>query len=285
MKKGLVLEGGAMRGLFTAGVMDVFMENGIEFDGAVGVSAGAAFGCNYKSRQPGRVIRYNRRMAHDRRFAGLGSFLRTGNLYAAEFDYHILPTEIDIMDFETYRTNPMEFWYVCTDVRTGRPVYHRSEELTYEDLEWMRASASMPVASKIVRIGGYELLDGGISDSIPLRFFESVGYDRNVVVLTQPKNYVKQPNRLMPLIRVALRQYPATVRALANRHLRYRKQVRQVWDDVAAGRALVIQPDAPLEIHSVEHDESVMQRVYEEGRKAAEGQLEAVREFLGDEKA
>ena len=124
-----------------------------------------------------------------------------------------------------------------------------------------------------------------VTDSIPLRFFESVGYDRNVVVLTQPKNYVKQPNRLMPLIRVALRQYPATVRALANRHLRYRKQVRQVWDDVAAGRALVIQPDAPLEIHSVEHDESVMQRAYEEGRKAAEGQLEAVREFLGDEKA
>ena len=170
-------------------------------------------------------------------------------------------------------------------IATGKAVYHKLKDLDYDELEWLRASASMPLASRIVEVGGRRMMDGGISDSIPLRFFESVGYDRNVVVLTQPKNYVKQPNRLMPLIRVALRQYPATVRALANRHLRYRKQVRQVWDDVAAGRALVIQPDAPLEIHSVEHDESVMQRAYEEGRKAAEGQLEAVREFLGDEKA
>ena len=282
MKKGLVLEGGAMRGLFTCGVLDVLMENGVEFDGAVGVSAGAAFGCNYKSKQPGRAIRYNKQMARDPRFSGLRCFLKTGDFYGAEFDYHTLPNEIDIMDKETYRTNPMEFYYVCTDLNTGKPVYHKSEELTYEDLEWMRASASMPLVSRIVRIDGYELLDGGISDSIPLKFFQSAGYEKNVVILTQPAGYVKKKNRWLPILRIALRKYPMAVRALARRHIRYNRQVAYVRSEEKRGNCLVIAPEAPLGVGSVEHDPAVMQRVYELGRKAGEKHLEEIISYLRD---
>ena len=286
MKRGLVLEGGAMRGLFSAGVTDVLMENGILFDGAIGVSAGAAFGCNYKSRQPGRVIRYNRRFARDPRYAGIRSFLRTGDIFGAEFDYRTLPCRLDVMDSETYAANPMEFWFVCTDVRTGRPVYHRSDDLSDEELEWMRASASMPLVSRIVRAGGYELLDGGVADSIPLRRFQLMGYDRNVVILTQPDGFIKQPNRMLPVLKVMYgRKYPAFVAAVGNRHIRYNRQLSYVRAEEEAGRVLVIRPEEALGIHSVEHDPDEMQRVYNLGRAAGESRLQEIRSFLQEEDA
>ena len=125
MKTGLVLEGGAMRGLFSAGVMDVLMEHQITFDGAIGVSAGAAFGCNYKSRQPGRVIRYNTMYAKDPRYCSLRSFLRTGDLFRADFCYHELPKKLDVFDAEAFQQNPMEFYVVCTDIQTGKAVYRK----------------------------------------------------------------------------------------------------------------------------------------------------------------
>ena len=180
MKKGLVLEGGAMRGLFTAGIIDVMMEAGVEPDGLIGVSAGAAFGCNYKSRQPGRAIRYNTRFAKDPRYSGLRSLIKSGDYFNAEFGYQ----------------NPMAFIVVCTDVLTGKAVYHKMERVNFDELEWLRASASMPLASKVVEVGGRKLLDGGVADSIPLEYFESIGYERNVVILTQPAGFVKEPNKL-----------------------------------------------------------------------------------------
>ena len=163
-KTGLVLEGGAMRGMFTAGVTDVMMEHGIEFDGAVGVSAGAAFGCNYKSRQIGRSIRYNKRFCNDRRYCGLRSLLLTGNIYNTDFAYREVPLHLDEFDFAAYAANPMEFWLVCTDIETGLPVYHRYDGYHDHGFDWIRASASMPMVSRTVEIDGQKLLDGGISD-------------------------------------------------------------------------------------------------------------------------
>ena len=192
MKKGLVMEGGGMRGLFTAGVIDVFMENGIEFDGAAGVSAGAAFGCNIKSRQPGRVLRYNMAYCKDSRFCSMRSLLKTGDMFGAEFCYHTLPYELDLFDTEVYDTNPMEFHVVCTDVETGLPVYKNCMKADHIAMEWFRASASMPLVSRVVEVDGYKMLDGGIADSIPIAYFKSIGYDRNVVILTQPKEYRKE---------------------------------------------------------------------------------------------
>ena len=201
MKTGLVLEGGAMRGMFTAGVLDVLMEHGIVLDGAIGVSAGAVFGCNYKSHQIGRVIRYNTQYCNDKRYASFGNLLRTGNLYSEQFCYHTVPEKLDVFDAKAFAENPMDFFVVCTDVRTGDPIYHKCRTGDAEDIQWMQASASMPLAAKIVKIGHYQLLDGGIADSIPVRFFESIGYKRNLIVLTQPKGFVKKKNKMLPVIR------------------------------------------------------------------------------------
>ena len=209
MKTGLVLEGGAMRGMFTAGVLDVLMEHGIVLDGAIGVSAGAVFGCNYKSHQIGRVIRYNTQYCNDKRYASFGNLLRTGNLYSEQFCYHTVPEKLDVFDAKAFAENPMDFFVVCTDVRTGDPIYHKCRTGDAEDIQWMQASASMPLAAKIVKIGHYQLLDGGIADSIPVRFFESIGYKRNLIVLTQPKGFVKKKNKMLPAIRARYLRYPA----------------------------------------------------------------------------
>ncbi|MBQ3573428.1 MAG: patatin family protein, partial [Clostridia bacterium] len=199
MKIGLVMEGGAMRGMFTAGVIDVMMERGIAFDGAIGVSAGAVFGCNYKSHQIGRVIRYNKKYCRDKRYVSMRSLFKTGNLYGVEFAYHLLPEKLDPFDTDTFENSPMEFYVVCTDADTGEPVYHKCEKGDAEDLEWMRASATMPLAGDIVNIGGRNLSDGGTADSIPIEFFRSIGYEKNVVILTQPSGYKKTKNRFLPL--------------------------------------------------------------------------------------
>ena len=279
MKKGLVLEGGAMRGLFTAGIIDVMMEAGVEPDGLIGVSAGAAFGCNYKSKQPGRAIRYNTRFAKDARYSGLKSLLTTGDYFNAQFGYHIVPYQYDIFDVETFEQNPMEFIVVCTDVLTGQAVYHKMERVDFDELEWLRASASMPLASKVVEVAGRKLLDGGVADSIPLEYFESIGYDRNVVILTQPEGYTKQRTKLMPLMRIGLRHYPEMVQAMDRRYLMYNRELEFVRQAEREGRCLVIRPDEKLPIGHISHDPEEMKRVYQIGREMGDRYIERIKAF------
>ena len=281
MKRGLVLEGGAMRGLWTAGITDVMMEHDIWPDGLVGVSAGAAFGCNYKSRQTGRAIRYNMRFAKDSRYSGIRSLLTTGDYFNAEFDYHIVPKQYEIYDDDAFNRNPMEFIVVCTDVETGEAVYKPLTEANYDTYEWIRASASMPLVSKVVSIQGRKLLDGGVADSIPLAYTESIGYDRNVVVLTQPLGYQKEHNRLMPLMRLALRRYPEMIKALDYRHIMYNKQLEYVAQAEREGRCLVIRPDTKIPIGHISHNPQQMQHVYQIGRAIGERYIERIKDFWG----
>lgn len=269
-----------MRGLFTAGVMDVLMENGIEFDGAVGVSAGAAFGCNYKSKQIGRVLRYNTDYCKDPRYCSFRSLIKTGDLYGADFCYRELPFELDLFDSETYDNDPMEFHVVCTDVETGEAVYKRCDKVGEDLLEWIRASASMPLASHIVEIEGKKLLDGGIADSVPLRYFESIGFDRNVVILTQPAEYRKGKNKLLPLMKKALRKYPKVVETMAKRHEIYNDTIEYVCQKEVAGEVLVIRPEEPLEIGKIEHDRLKIRKAYELGRLAAVQRIGEIKSFL-----
>ena len=282
MRKGLILEGGALRGLFSAGVMDVMMENGIGFDGLIGVSAGAAFGCNYKSQQPGRVIRYNKRYAHDWRYCSVRSLLKTGDIFGAEFDYHTLPNELDKFDVDVFDKSPMEFYAVCTDLTTGEPVYKLLMHHGYEFNEWIRASASMPLASRIVEVEDRKLLDGGIADSIPLKFFEQQGYDKNDVVLTQPEGFVKKPNPLMPLIRLQLHRYPKFLKAAAERHIMYNAETEYVLQQEKAGSAFVIRPESVLPIKHITHDPDLMQKVYEDGRRVMLSRLTELKTFIGE---
>lgn len=281
MKKGLVLEGGAMRGMFTCGVLDVFMENDIEFDGAVGVSAGAVFGCNYKSHQIGRGLRYNKKYCSDKRYGSFESLIKTGNLYDEEFCYNELPRKLDIFDADAFAQNPMEFYVVCTDVETGKAVYHKCTDGGDEDILWMRASASIPIVSRVVKVGDRKLLDGGVGDSIPLRFLEHKGYDRNVVILTQPADYIKEPNRLMLAADLLLKDYPRMLRAMANRHIRYNETVEYVREQEKSRKIFVIRPPKALEIGSMTKNPDELERVYQIGRVEALKKLQDVKEFLG----
>ena len=280
MKTGLVLEGGGMRGLFSAGVMDVMMEHNIRFDGIVGVSAGASFGCNYKSHQVGRVLRYNVRFKDDPRYMGLRSLLRTGHLVAAAFSYHTLPKELDLFDFEAYNNDPAEFHVVCTDVMTGEPVYRSLEKMDDEGLEWIRASASMPLVSRPVPLEGRLLLDGGISDSIPLRYFQGKGFERNLVVLTQPKGFYKRRTKLMPLFHLFMSRYPAIVQAMSRRHLMYNEELAYLEEQERRGNILLIYPQDTLPIGRTEQDERKMRRIYAMGREKAEEMLGEIRAFV-----
>lgn len=280
MKIGLVLEGGAMRGMFTAGVLDVIMENGIEFDSAIGVSAGATFGCNVKSKQIGRSIRYNKRFCRNWRYCSVRSWLLTGDLYGAKFCYETLPYELDLYDIETYVSNPMDFYVVTTDMDTGKAVYHNCLKGGDEDLLWIRASASIPIASRPVILHGRKLSDGGTANSVPLDFMMHKGIQKNVVILTQPDSYRKEPMKHFWLIRLLLFRYPALVRALKTRPARYNRNIDFIREQEAAGNAFVIRPDAALNIGQVEHDPEELERVYQIGRETALRELPALQEFM-----
>ena len=279
-KTGLVLEGGAMRGLFSAGVLDVMMENGIEFDAVMGVSAGAVFGCNFKSGQIGRSIRYNMRFCDDPRYCSFESLRKTGDLYNVQFCYDEIPNKLDPFDKEAYQANPMPFYAVCTNIETGKAIHKRLDNGDAKDMEYFRASASMPVVSRIVEVDGYKLLDGGITDSIPLASMERRGYKRNVVVLTQPLGFVKKKSKMIPLIRLTMHQYPNVIRAMEVRHIRYNKQTAYVREQELAGNAFVIRPPYDLGISRTEDDPAELRRVYELGRKEMEERLPELREFL-----
>ena len=278
-KKGLVLEGGAMRGLWTAGVTDVMMEHDIWPDGLIGVSAGAAFGCNYKSRQIGRAIRYNTRFAKDARYSGIRSLLTSGDYFNAKFGYHVVPYQYDVFDVQAFEQNPLEFTIVCTDVETGKPVYHKMDHVDYDELEWLRASASMPLVSKVVKVQGHKLLDGGVADSIPLQYYESIGYKKNVVILTQPLGYQKEHNKLMPLMRLALHRYPHFLKALDERHHMYNYQLEYVANAERLGRCLVIRPDEKIPIGHISHKPEQMRHVYKLGRKVGERYIDRIKAF------
>ncbi|HRR77371.1 MAG TPA: patatin family protein [Ruminococcus sp.] len=283
MKYGIVLEGGAMRGLFTAGATDVLMEEGITFDGGVGVSAGAAFGCNIKSEQPGRAVRYNLRFCNDKRYCSKRSLIKTGDLFNADFCYHTVPEKLDLFDFRAYEESPMEFYIVCTDVVSGKPVYHRSTRMDASGLEWLRASASLPLVSRIVEADGRKLLDGGITDSIPLRFMESVGYEKNIVILTQPRDYRKEKTGSLPLVKISMRKYPELIKAVAHRHEMYNAELDYVRKAESEGRAYVIAPERKLPVKRVEHDQDKLLEAYRMGRTAVKNHLSEIKTFLGIE--
>lgn len=280
IKTGLILEGGAMRGLFTSGILDVMMEQGIEVDGAVGVSAGACFGCNMKSRQPGRALRYNLKYGRDKRYCSFSSLIKTGDLYNADFCYKQIPRVLDPFDYDALVKNPMEFYMVATDAETGEAAYRKMTTGLDDDLEWMRASASMPLAANLVEVDGRKYMDGGIADSIPLQFFESIGYNRNIVILTQPRSFVKKKNLLVPMMRLVYRKYPKLVDAVAKRHEMYNEETRYIFEQEKLGKVMVLCPDESLGISRTESDPAKLQRVYDQGRELAMKRLEEIRAFL-----
>ena len=279
MKTALIMEGGAMRGMFTCGVLDVLMENGIAFDGAAGISAGAVFGCNFKSEQIGRPVRYNKKYCRDPRYCSIRSWLKTGDLYGADFCYRELPDVLDPFDRNAFARNPMAFWVGATDVDTGKCVYHLCTDGGETDMRWFRASASMPAVSRPVRIDGHRYLDGGIADAVPYAYMEQLGYDRNVIILTQPGGYRKKAQSL-PVLKLFLRRYPGICEAMQHRHEMYNRQMDELDRREAEKRALILRPPEDLRIGHTEKNPKELERVYRVGRKEAEKRLAEIRQWL-----
>ena len=271
-----------MRGMFTCGVIDVLLENNIRFDGAAGISAGAVFGCNFISKQIGRPIRYNKRYCKDPRYCSISSLLTTGDLYGADFCYRELPDVLDPFDRETFSNSTTSFYVGATDLRTGKCVYHRCCDGGEKDLLWMRASASMPLVSRPVSIDGSLFLDGGISDAVPYRYMEEIGYNHNLIILTQPKGYRKKRSRMLPLIKMMLHKYPAVVKAMAERHNMYNHQLEEINERELKGTSIIIRPPEALGISRTENNPEKLERVYQSGRIEAERMLPSIKLFLSE---
>ena len=277
-KTGLVLEGGGFRGIYTAGVLDVFMEEGLSFDGLIGVSAGAIHGCSFISGQKGRSIRYYRKYCGDPRFMSIRSWLTTGNVVGVDFCYHELPELLDKFDDEAFMQNPSHYYVVCTNVETGKPEYIRLTDMRKE-IDYLRASASLPYFSQMVCIDGKRLLDGGCTDSVPVKAFQRLGYGRNVVVLTQPAAYRKKPE-LRLLARLVYGRYPTFAGALINRHEVYNRLMDELEEKARQGSVFIIRPSSRLDIGRMENDVNKVQGVYDMGIKDAKAALADLREWL-----
>lgn len=279
LKKGLVLEGGGVRGIYTAGVLDVFMENNISFDGVIGVSAGACHGCSYLSAQKGRSLRYYLKYCADPRFMSIRNWLTTGDLVGVQFSYHDLPEKLDIYDYEAYKNCGTDFYAVCTNVESGEAEYIKITDMLGE-IDYIRASSSLPYCSRIVEIGSKKYLDGGCADAIPLGAFRKMGYEKNVVVLTRPESYVKKPESTA-LLNLVYRKYPKFADTMKRRHEMYNQALELVKRLEADGDVFVIRPSAPLPASRIEHKPERVQATYDIGANDAKAALPELLEWLG----
>ena len=282
MKTGLVLEGGGVRGIYTAGVLDVFMDHGLTFDGLIGVSAGAIHGCSYLSGQKGRSLRYYRKYLKDPRFMSWRSFLKTGNMVGVDFCYHELPDKLDIYDHDAFSRNPTPFYAVCTNIETGEAEYLRITDMRGQ-IDTLRASASLPYVSQPVQIGEQYYLDGGCTDAIPIDAFRAMGYARNVVILTRPADYIDSPVK-KTMLKLVYRNFPNFIHALSRRHVRYNQTMRRIAQLEQSGEIFVIRPSSTLGLGRVERDPEKVQQVYNRGRADAQRALEDLRKWLDEPK-
>ncbi len=281
-KFGLVLEGGGMRGIYTAGVLDVFLRHNINFDGVIGVSAGAIHGGTFVSGQMGRNLRYYKKYCCDSRFVSVKNFLKTGDIVGEEFCYHTIPDVLDIFDYEAFKNNPTRFYAVCSNIETGLAEYLPIKDMK-RDIDVMRASASLPYLSRFVEINGNKYLDGGCTDSVPVKAFQKMGYKHNIVVLTRPVEYVKK-EELSLLPKIMYRKYPKFAKVLLNRHNNYNNTVNEICNMENEGSIFVIRPTFPLEIGRLEKNPEKLQEIYDTGVRDAENILESMLRWIESKK-
>lgn len=278
-KTGLVLEGGGVRGIYTAGVLDYFMEQGFQVDSMIGVSAGALHAVNYASNQEGRSYRVQTNYVKDKRYLSVHSFVRTGDIFGAEFCYHTIPDQLDLYDYDAFVQNPAKVYVTVSNLETGKAEYILCEDLR-KDIEYVRASASLPLLSRIVEVDGKKYLDGGICDSIPLKKSQQLGNDKNIVILTRIEGYVKEPNKLMPMIRRKYRDYPKFVQAAENRHHMYNDEVNYVREEEQKGNCFVFRPSRFIEVSRLEKNEGRIRSLYLLGKEDAKENYVKMMDYL-----
>ena len=274
----IVLEGGAMRGIYTAGVIDALMKEKIKVDAVIGVSAGALFGVNYVSHQPERALRYNLENINNKDYMGISSLIRTGNIMNKDFCFNKLIYETDPFDFDTFDKSRIKFYATITNLETGKAEYKEITD-SRNQMEYLRASGSMPLLSKIVEIDNNLYLDGGIGDSIPVRKAQELGYDKIIVVTTQPKEYIKKKYKMLPF-KIAYKKYPNFINTLNNRHINYNKTTKYIKEEEDKGNILVIRPTRKVKIKKIEKDPNIIKEQYYLGFNDMENKLEELKRYL-----
>ncbi len=280
LNAGLILEGGGMRGAYTAGVLDFFLDKNLEFEEVYGVSAGSINATSYLSRQRGRNIAVSTDYLNDPRYCSLRSLIKTGNLFGVKMCYDQIPNELSPYDHKAFLSYPGRFYAVLTDCETGKPHYHPIRDMK-RDIWAIRASSSLPLVSRMIGIHGHIYLDGGIADSIPVKHSEKQGNAKNIVILTRDKSYRKGTNRAMKLIRRLYRQYPNLVEQMETRHIRYNETLDYIEEGREKGNIFVIRPSKTVEVGRVEKDKEKLLALYEQGYEDAKESYEDLKNFLG----
>ena len=282
LKAGLVVEGGGMRGVYSSGVLDFFIEKDLFFENNYGVSAGACHLCSYLAKQYKRAFRVNVDYLNDKIYCSGHSLLKTGNLFGAEMLYDIIPNELDLFDYDTYNKNESNFYVVITDINTGKPEYVKIGDLK-KDIIYVRASSSLPLLAKNVKINDKEYLDGGISDSIPIKKSIADGNKKNVVILTRDSTYRKGKNSLMPIIKLKYKKYPNFVKSMADRYIVYNEILDFIKELENNGDVFVIRPKKPVNIGRTEKNREKLEALYNDGYNDAKDCYEELLKYLGKE--
>lgn len=283
-KTGLVLEGGGLRGVFTAGVCDLFLEKNIHFDNCIGVSAGSCHACSFLSNQHGRAYSVTVDYLDRKEFLSMGNLIKTGDLFGPKMIYHEIPEKLYPIDNESFRKNGTAFYAAITNCLTGQAEYKRVKDL-FDDVEYIHASSSLPLVSKEVYFDGIPYLDGGIADSIPIKKSIEMGCTKNVVVLTQPQGFIKQKTRALPIIERAYKKYPEMVKSVAQRHIVYNETLEYIYDLEKKGDIFVIRPEFPLNVKTAEKNREKLKAAYEHGYEVAEKLYDSLTSYLEDRNA
>lgn len=275
----LVLEGGAMRGIYTAGVLDTLMQNNIKFDAIIGVSAGALFGINYKSNQKGRAYRYNMKYINDKEYIGLYSYLTTGNIMNKSFCFDKLVNELDKFDYQAFKNNKTKFYVVVTNLLTGTPEYQELTDLNDQNqMEYLRASGSMQYVSKPVKINNNYYLDGATGDSIPIKYMEKLGFNKIIVVGTRPEGYKKQykpqPSKIF------YKKYPKFIKALSNRPSMYNETIKYIEKKANNLEIIFIRPSQDLKVKRIEKNKKKLSSLYTLGQNDTKEIISTINKYL-----
>ncbi|MGG2468215.1 MAG: patatin-like phospholipase family protein [Paraclostridium dentum] len=278
-KIGLILEGGGMRGIYTAGVLDFFIEKNIEVDITIGVSAGSCHASSYLSKQYKRAYNATVDYINDKRYLSFSNLIKTGSIFGMDFMFNKIPNELNIYDYDTFAKSKSKFVVVATNCETGSPEYFELKDLKKEII-YMQASCSIPMFANIVEIDDFKLVDGGVSDSIPIEYSLNQGYKKNIVVLTRDITYKKNKQKFLPIVNRKYKKYPNLVKAIENRHLNYNKSLNLVNQLEKDGDVLVIRPKKPVNVSQIEKNAKKLTSLYEEGYDDAKELYDKILDFI-----
>lgn len=278
-KIGLILEGGGMRGIYTAGVLDFFIEKNIEVDITIGVSAGSCHASSYLSKQYKRAYNATVDYINDKRYLSFSNLIKTGSIFGMDFMFNKIPNELNIYDYDTFAKSKSKFVVVATNCETGSPEYFELKDLKKEII-YMQASCSIPMFANIVEIDDFKLVDGGVSDSIPIEYSLNQGYKKNIVVLTRDITYKKNKQKFLSIVNRKYKKYPNLIKAIENRHLNYNKSLNLVNQLEKDGDVLVIRPKKPVNVSQIEKNAKKLTSLYEEGYDDAKELYDKILDFI-----